>query len=507
MVQDNEPQKDNETSEEVATGDANLGSLRKMFPGHFRPTSEEFDSMWERGIFVLDTNVLLNLYRYSPSTRNELLKVLNAVSDRLYLPNQVGREFLDRRLATIGTQRDKFLKLRNKVKGIRQEMEAELRNVLRLQQGENLPEGLQEALEEVPAEGYLMLDARLKELESNLPRASNSPEDDEVWTAIEKLIQSKVGPPYDEKELNSIKDEAESRRNLKIPPGFRDERPGDYILWRQTIDEAKHSGKAIVLVTDDRKDDWWSIEHGETLGPRSTLVEEMRNEANVSFHMYTPDRLMREARERLNVAVSDESISEAEWVGPEPEHSIDEEIWESWAAMDEMLGRYAHRRLTDQEKYALHNSVLLGRSNSDIASELGLSRSRFRELLRRALSKMQTDDIDRNLQKPSEQLRTRSESGHANRRLDYSTKRRDGLSKEILVYVRGEEEDIVAFNRELQRTFPELESIQPSFSLRGDGAYLTLTLRVPSHIEYAERVLGSAAEEASVILEDIFPYQ
>lgn len=138
---------------------------------------------------------------------------------------------------------------------------------------------------------------------------------DEVWAAVEALFEGKVGPAYGEKERKEAVEEAERRREAKVPPGFNDERPGNYLLWRQTMNEAKRLRSPVVLITDDRKDDWWWIEEGETLGPRRQLVVEIREEAGVLFYMYTPDRLMKQARERLGVEVSDESISEAEGFG------------------------------------------------------------------------------------------------------------------------------------------------------------------------------------------------
>jgi len=47
--------------------------LRDQFPGYYRRTEEELQRIWEDGLFVLDANVLLNLYRYSEDTRNDLL--------------------------------------------------------------------------------------------------------------------------------------------------------------------------------------------------------------------------------------------------------------------------------------------------------------------------------------------------------------------------------------------------------------------------------------------------
>ena len=43
--------------------------MRKTFPGYYRPTEAEFRRLWDKCIFVLDANVLLNLYRYSEETR------------------------------------------------------------------------------------------------------------------------------------------------------------------------------------------------------------------------------------------------------------------------------------------------------------------------------------------------------------------------------------------------------------------------------------------------------
>jgi len=57
-----------------------------------------------------------------------------------------------------------------------------------------------------------------------------------------------------------------------------------------------------VLVTDDRKEDWWWISHGKTVGPRRELVEEMRSVAGVPFYMYRPESLLVEAGKRSLVS-------------------------------------------------------------------------------------------------------------------------------------------------------------------------------------------------------------
>lgn len=54
------------------------------------------EKVWKDGIIVFDTNVLLNLYRYSEEARDELLELMKSFQKRLWMPYQVGLEFLAR---------------------------------------------------------------------------------------------------------------------------------------------------------------------------------------------------------------------------------------------------------------------------------------------------------------------------------------------------------------------------------------------------------------------------
>ena len=75
--------------------------MRDLFASYYRPTDEDFEGLWRDAIFILDANVLLDLYRYSEGTRNQLLKLLRENKDRLWLPHQVAREYLRGRLGEI----------------------------------------------------------------------------------------------------------------------------------------------------------------------------------------------------------------------------------------------------------------------------------------------------------------------------------------------------------------------------------------------------------------------
>jgi len=60
--------------------------MRETFRGYYRPTDDEFSQLWEKCVVILDTNVLLNLYRYPSEARDDLLKVFQQISDRLWIP-------------------------------------------------------------------------------------------------------------------------------------------------------------------------------------------------------------------------------------------------------------------------------------------------------------------------------------------------------------------------------------------------------------------------------------
>ena len=70
--------------------------MKNRFPGYFRPSQAEFDQLWKSGLVVPDTNILLHLFRYGKSTREEVVKSLRAFGTRVWVPYQVGFEFIKR---------------------------------------------------------------------------------------------------------------------------------------------------------------------------------------------------------------------------------------------------------------------------------------------------------------------------------------------------------------------------------------------------------------------------
>jgi len=88
----------------MADGSAGPGGIYDDFPGYRLPPDRELDEALRAALVVIDANVLLNLYRYNESTRDDLLGVLREVGDRLWVPHQVLKEFWRNRVGVLASR-------------------------------------------------------------------------------------------------------------------------------------------------------------------------------------------------------------------------------------------------------------------------------------------------------------------------------------------------------------------------------------------------------------------
>jgi len=88
-----------------------IENLKKVY----RDNSEiDFDTLWNEGTFIFDTNVLLDLYRLPETARNDLLNVLKdeKFNPRIWAAFQVLLEFVNNRYSVISDQKNKFTKVK-----------------------------------------------------------------------------------------------------------------------------------------------------------------------------------------------------------------------------------------------------------------------------------------------------------------------------------------------------------------------------------------------------------
>lgn len=90
--------------------------MEDMFKGYSNYSNEEYAEIWKEGMIVLDTNILLNFYRYSKETRDELYNTLKKLKKRLWIPYQVAQEYFNNKSNVISTVFKTFNDLSNKIK-------------------------------------------------------------------------------------------------------------------------------------------------------------------------------------------------------------------------------------------------------------------------------------------------------------------------------------------------------------------------------------------------------
>lgn len=284
--------------------------MRKKFPGYYHPTDDEFSKLWEECVFVLDANVLLNLYRYTPETRDELLGILKDYSDRLWLPYQAALEYHQNRLTVIQQLSESYSSMQKLLTDSQNKIETDLQSLVG--RGRH-PFVTSSNLMDKIKTTFMELQKQLKELEMMHP---NLIDNDPILETITDLFEGKVGSSYSAEQLGKIYKDGRNRYENKLPPGYRDankngaEQYGDLVLWFQIIDYAKDTKRSIILVTDDRKDDWWLKIKGQIKGPNPELVHEIISEAGVSFYMYSADPFMERTREYLNRQIKQQAIEE-----------------------------------------------------------------------------------------------------------------------------------------------------------------------------------------------------
>ena len=304
--------------------------MQNLFPGYYRPNEEKLKELWAQGLFVFDTNVLLNLYSYPEAVREVFLSVLSKIQDRMWIPYQVGLEFHRNRFPRIKQANQRVEKLLQTIQSTGNQLNDEVRSIELEKRNIGISD-IQERLTAVQA-AHSNLSEAVKLACEKLPPVSL---DDPIGQKISALIADRVGsPPADQADLdNVLLADAADRFEKKIPPGFADavkgeetyrdrgitylSKYGDLILWKQVIAKAKTAGiKKIIFVTGDKKKDWWWIEDGKTLGPLPEMVQEICSAADVElFWMYSADQFLQYAETYLKATeVTQEAVDQVKEV-------------------------------------------------------------------------------------------------------------------------------------------------------------------------------------------------
>jgi len=242
-------------------------------------------------IIILDTNVLLNIYRYSPEFSEFALECLKNVCDSIYLPATVKMEYEKH-------CKGEFSKMVKRITEASKETEKQIKNAKnkiinscdRLEQLhfpdiDDLKDVLSQKIDEVYQAFCDFFEDR-----ASLNITQN------YWEGIDYLAQlvqkiedlNHILQTPSQKDIYSWCDEGEKRYKNEIPPGFKDAKNkdgvrkySDLIIWMEILRYAKTNHKNIIFVTDDVKADWWEEKSGGVFFHSKLLTEFSKTQQSI----------------------------------------------------------------------------------------------------------------------------------------------------------------------------------------------------------------------------------
>lgn len=267
--------------------------------------------IWEESIIVLDTNVLLNLYRYTKETSDQIIGLLQKYRDNLWMPHQVALEYHYNRKSVIIEQSGSYKKVCNAFNDIPDKV----RDML----NQNLSNYKKRHKEDV--ENFIdiiksVTEKQIKKLNEKKVAEFDLVKEDFIKSKITELYNEKVGAAYSKDEMKELEKQAEDRLKKAIPPGYKDynkktgnkfydgvviqNKYGDLILWKQLLDFAENKNTSIIFLTDEQKEDWWYDIKSEIIGPKVELLNEFTSITKKEFHMFSSLGFVERHQEDVN---------------------------------------------------------------------------------------------------------------------------------------------------------------------------------------------------------------
>lgn len=299
-----------------------MSSLNELFPGHCEPSQDDLALLWREGVFVIDANVLLQLYALPEKTRQETLSAFARLGPRIWMPYQVALEYQRNRVRAIGQARDRGDKVVEPLETALQEFVNAVAKVQLEKRG----------LEAATTKMRTLLECGesvINDAKSALASQVNLRGADEIRNSLDRLFANRIGEAPTQLQLDEWYAIAKDRFVHRMGPGFEDsdkKNPtfmhagikynrhyGDYVVWKQTIERFKDDDgvKSLVVITQDRKPDWWQKYNEHVAGPHPALCAEMRSEAQLDrFWMYDLEEFLQEAPSRLQAHVSETTLSD-----------------------------------------------------------------------------------------------------------------------------------------------------------------------------------------------------
>lgn len=347
--------------------------MREKFWGYFPLNESDFKEIAEDSYIILDTNILLNFYRYSKDTKDKLIKILEDKKERLFLNEIVLKEFFRNRYSLINEHcnvKDKIETHLGKMKNVfKSELDKYRHMYLDKEKLEKFMDNFEENIR--------------KELDKC--DIIDFQEEDPILKQIMDLFNNDIIKDFEECRKHEETKNAKERYDSYVPPGYKDYKKdsegkdayitddhrkyNDYFIWMQIIEFSKEHNKNIIFITDDNKEDWFRKNNGKTIGPREELLNEFykKTEGN-KVYIYSTQGFLK-------------SINT-------PERDLTNDMMDEIKEISEYDDSIRRR-----PKINIDNTILNENHIQDIVYKLNLSEYNNRDENKMSLNEILTDDM------------------------------------------------------------------------------------------------------------------
>lgn len=224
-------------------------------------------------LIVVDTNVLLGMYKQNEQSVETWFSVFTTIGDKLYIPGHTMFEFWRRRSSSAVSKMDehvkRFAELRNSVRENAEQW-------AQTSGAKSLTTEQEASLQTIAEEIGRLEEGPKADINQRGRRFSSNPDEDEIVLKLRELAGAGVrfGEPYTPSKMLMLKNEADLRYSVGYPPGFEDaekesNKYGDFLIWKETLQQCRVASdcRNVILVTNDTKSDWWLTLQGSKSAP------------------------------------------------------------------------------------------------------------------------------------------------------------------------------------------------------------------------------------------------
>ena len=269
-------------------------------------------------IIVLDTTVLLELYRQPANISLDVISALKRILTNIYIPRQVYEEYLKNYHKICGDEKKKYKKVTEELSDSLKKLHNDIAKKVGEYRKHNYTDisKLQNNLNEKIKDTQNIITEFEKSHHAEIQLNINFLQNDKVKEFVDLLLnQGSIGQkiPFSKKIL--LLQEGQVRYDNLIPPGFHDSakngeaKYGDLFVWKDIITIAKEKNTNIIFVCNDTKEDWWEKNKDTPIDLRQELNEEFKEtNPSLSIHFLTLDKFFSYLSEELKLGKSKSAL-------------------------------------------------------------------------------------------------------------------------------------------------------------------------------------------------------